>query len=154
MGSVVYAQRSQARQERIVAMLSLETMGYYADEPGTQVYPFPLNLVYPSQGNFIGFIGNLASGRLVRRAIRTFRRHARFPSEGAVLPAAVPGVGWSDQWAFWQQGYPGMMITDTAPYRYPYYHTPHDTPDKIDGARLARVVGGMEHVVAEMAGAN
>ncbi len=154
MGSMVYAQRSRTRQERIVAMLSLETMGYYADEPGIQVYPFPLNLFYPSQGNFIGFIGNLASRRLVRAAVRTFRRHTRFPSEGAALPAAVPGVGWSDQWAFWQQGYPGLMVTDTALYRYPYYHTAADTPDKIDDERLARVVGGLEHVIEELAGVN
>ncbi len=152
MGSVVYAQRSRARRERIVAMLSLETIGYYADEPGSQAYPFPLNLVYPAQGNFIGFIGNLASRRLVRTAIAAFRRRTAFPSEGAVLPAAVPGVGWSDQWAFWQQGYPGLMVTDTALFRYPYYHTTADTPDKVDYPRLARVVGGLEHVIEELTG--
>ncbi len=152
MGSLVYAQRSRSRQERIVAMLSLETMGYYADEPGSQVYPFPFKLFYPAQGNFIAFIGNLASRRLVRTVIAAFRRHTRFPSEGAALPAAVPGVGWSDQWAFWQQGYPGLMVTDTALFRYPYYHTAGDTPDKVDYPRLARVVGGLEHVIAELIG--
>lgn len=151
MGSLVYAQRARARGERIVAMLSLETMGYYADEPGSQAYPFPLNLVYPAQGNFIAFIGNLASRRLVRTVVAAFRRHTKFPSEGAALPAAVPGVGWSDQWAFWQQGYPGLMVTDTAPFRYPYYHTTDDTPDKINYARLARVVGGLKHVIEELA---
>ncbi len=150
MGSVVYAQRCRGRQERIVAMLSLETMGYYADEPGSQVYPFPFKLFYPAEGNFIAFIGNYASRRLVRTVVALFRRHARFPSEGAALPATVPGVGWSDQWAFWQHGYPGLMVTDTALFRYPYYHTARDTPDKIDYARLARVVGGLEHVVAEL----
>ncbi len=152
MGSVVYAQRSHARQERIVAMLSLETMGYYADEPGSQAYPFPLNLVYPAQGNFIGFIGNLASRHLVRTVVAAFRRRTSFPSEGTALPAAVPGVGWSDQWAFWQQGYPGLMVTDTALFRYPYYHTTADTPDKVDYPRLARVVGGLEHVIEELTG--
>ena len=49
----------------------------------------------------------------------------RFPSEGATAPSSIPGVGWSDQWSFWQAGYPGVMVIDTAPFRYPYYHTAH-----------------------------
>ncbi len=151
MGSVVYAKRSHKAGDKIVAMLSLETMGYYSDEPGTQKYPFPLNLVYPSSGNFIGFIGNIKSGDLVRDAIASFRRHVQFPSEGAALPAQIPGVGWSDQWSFWQEGYPGIMVTDTAPYRYPYYHTAQDTADKINFDRLARVVAGLEKVISDLA---
>lgn len=132
-------------------MLSLETMGYYSDEPGTQKYPFPLNFVYPSRGNFIAFIGNIKSGSLVRNAIASFRRHAQFPCEGAALPAQIPGVGWSDRWSFWQAGYPGIMVTDTAPYRYPYYHTTQDTIDKINFERLARVVAGLEKVISDLA---
>jgi hypothetical protein len=58
----------------------------------------------------------------------------------------VEGVGWSDHWAFWQEGYPGVMVTDTAVFRYPYYHDPEDTPDKLDFTRIARVVAGLEHV--------
>jgi len=42
------------------------------------------------------------------------------------------------------------MITDTAPYRYPEYHSVSDTPDKIDYERLARVVAGMEKVIREL----
>ncbi len=152
MGSVVYAKRCRDRGEKVVAMLSLETIGYYSNEEGSQEYPFPINLFYPSTGNFIGFVGNLASGNLVREAIASFRRHAKYPSEGAALPDKVPGVGWSDQWAFWQQGYPGIMVTDTALFRYPYYHTSADTPDKVDYERMARVVAGLEGVVADLAG--
>ncbi|MEB3181268.1 MAG: M28 family peptidase [Nostocaceae cyanobacterium] len=152
MGSLVYAKRCRERNENIVAMLSLETMGYYSDEKGSQKYPAPLNLVYPSVGNFIGFVGNVNSGALVTQVIAAFRRQTQFPSEGAALPAQIPGVGWSDHWAFWQQGYPGVMVTDTAPFRYPHYHTIDDTPDKIDYARLARVVLGLERVIAELAG--
>lgn len=151
MGSVVYAKRSHARSENIVAMLSLETMGYYSDEEGSQRYPSVLRWVYPSTGNFIGFVSNVSSGRLLRQALRTFRNTTPFPSEGGALPADLPGIGWSDHWAFWQQGYPAIMITDTAPFRYPHYHTAHDTPDKIDYDRLARVVVGLEKVVMDLA---
>lgn len=147
MGSRVYARQARQKGERIVAMLSLETMGYYTDAPGTQKYPFPLGLFYPSRGNFIGFVGDTASRSLVRQCIALFRKSASFPSEGAALPGGLPGIGWSDHWAFWQEGYPALMITDTAPFRYAHYHTLEDTPDKIDYDRFARVMDGVEQVV-------
>jgi hypothetical protein len=151
MGSLVYAKQMGQRKEKVVAMLSLETMGYFSDTEGSQKYPFPIGLFYPNQGNFIAFIGNLNSGDLVRRSIRSFRRHTQFPSEGAVLPDWVAGIGWSDQWSFWEQGYPGIMITDTAPYRYPYYHSKDDTPDKINFDKFARVVSGLSEVISDLA---
>src|SRR5262249_13405932 len=125
--------------------------GYYSDTPGSQSFPIPLGMFYPSTGNFIGFVGNFASGKLVREAIASFRRHARFPSEGTVLPELISGVGWSDHWSFWQEGYPALMVTDTAPFRYPYYHTREDTPEKLDYDRLALVVDGLRAVVADPA---
>jgi hypothetical protein len=154
MGSYVYAGRCRARGDRISAMISLETIGYFSNVPGSQKYPmFGLGLIYPRAGNFIGFVGNVASRDLVRRAIGEFRRKARIPSEGAALPAAIPGVGWSDQWSFWQYGYPGIMVTDTAPFRYPHYHKASDTPDKLDYDSMTRVVAGMEGVIRHLANA-
>jgi Zn-dependent M28 family amino/carboxypeptidase len=152
MGSLVYAQRCKQRSENVVAMLSLETLGYYSDKMGSQNYPTLLSAIYPQQGNFIGFVSNIASGALVREAIASFRRSTQFPSEGATLPGEISGVGWSDQWSFWQQGYPALMVTDTAPFRYPYYHTLEDTPDKVNFEHLARVVVGLEHVIADLSG--
>jgi Zn-dependent M28 family amino/carboxypeptidase len=152
MGSRVNARNCRARGENVVAMLSLETIGFYSDAEGSQSYPLPFSLFYPSKANFIGFIGNVGSGDLVRRAIRTFREKTPFPSEGAALPGFVPGVGWSDQWSFWEEGYPAIMVTDTALFRYPHYHASTDTPDKIDYLRCARVVHGLREVVAELSG--
>lgn len=150
MGSAYYARQCRRRGDAIVAMFSLETMGYYSDRPGSQRYPFPMGMLYPSRGDFIGFVGNVGSRALVKKAIGSFRRHARFPSEGAALPSWVPGVGWSDHASFWEQDYPALMVTDTAPFRYPYYHRPGDTPDKIDYARLSRVVDGIGDMVSEL----
>jgi Zn-dependent M28 family amino/carboxypeptidase len=152
MGSVRYARRSRERGENIVAMLSLETIGYYSDTPGSQHYPFPLSLFYPSTGNFLAFVSNLKSRSLLHEVISTFRRHARFPSDGVAAPAAIPGVDWSDHGSFWAAGYPALMVTDTAPYRYPHYHRESDTPDKVDYERLARVVTGLAAVVRTLAG--
>jgi Zn-dependent M28 family amino/carboxypeptidase len=150
MGSLVYARGCKDRKENVVAMYSLETMGYYSDEKGSQKYPPPLGFVYPSTGNFIAFVGNMGSGDLVRSSIGIFRKHVQFPSEGGALPGFIPGVGWSDHWAFWKAGYQAVMITDTAPFRYPHYHLATDTPDKVDYERLARVTTGIEKVIAEV----
>jgi len=151
MGSLVYASEARRSSDDIVAMLSLETIGYYSDRPDSQKYPLPFSLFYPDRGNFIGFVGNLSSRHLVRRCVAAFRRHSDFPSEGASPPGWITGVGWSDHWAFWQHGYAALMVTDTAPFRYAHYHGTGDTPDKLDYDRMTRVVSGLIEVVAELA---
>lgn len=151
MGSWVYAEKCRQEEQDIVAVLSLETMGYFTNEKDSQKYPPPLNLLYPSTGNFIGFVSNTESRSFQRKVIKTFRQHAKIPSEGASLPARVQGVGWSDHWSFWQEDYVGLMVTDTAPFRYPHYHKATDTPDKINFPEMAKVVEGLKFVVEDQA---
>ena len=152
MGSLVYAKRCKERGDRITAMISLETIGYFSDEPGSQKYPGAgLGFFYPSKGNFIGFATNTNSRALLRTVVSAFRKADKLPSESAALPAAIPGIGWSDHWSFWQCGYPAVMVTDTAPFRYRHYHEPSDTPDKLDYDRFALVVSGMESVIGQLA---
>jgi Peptidase family M28 len=155
MGSFVYASRCKQRGDKIAAMVSLETIGYFSDAPHSQSYPAPgLDFLYPTTGNFIGFVGDLRSRALLRRALSIFRAQEKLPSEGAALPAFIPGVSWSDQWSFWKNGYPAIMVTDTAPFRYRPYHEPTDTPDKLDYDRFALVVSGIEKVIDDLAGEN
>jgi Zn-dependent M28 family amino/carboxypeptidase len=150
MGSYVYAKRCRERKEKITAMLSLETIGYYADEPGTQSYPIGFHPGYPDRGNFLGFVANFRSAPLLRRALKSFRSATSLPAAGAAAPAAIPGIGWSDHWSFWQFGYSALMLTDTAPYRYPYYHSAEDTSEKLDYERLARAVKGVAAIIREL----
>lgn len=152
MGSRVYASAARKAGDNVVAMLSLETIGYYSEEKNSQQYPRPFNLVYPDTGNFLAFVGDIASRPLVRKSIALFRESSRFPSEGLAAPGSVPGVGWSDHWSFWQEGYQGAMLTDTAPFRYPNYHEATDTPDRIDYRRMALVVEGVGRVLVGLAG--
>jgi hypothetical protein len=152
MGSLRHARAARDRREQVVAMISLESIGIYDDTAGSQEYPFPLASFYPDRGDFLAFVANRRSAPLVRRAIASFRRHTAFPSEGLAAPEWLPGVGWSDQWAFWQAGYQAVMVTDTAPFRYAHYHRPSDTAERIDGERLARVVAGLGRVALELAG--
>lgn len=151
MGSLVYAKELKRRGENVVAAIPLETIGYYSDKEGSQQYPAVLGSFYPKQGNFIAMVGNVASAELVRQAVGAFRKSVKFPVEGAAAPSAITGVSWSDQWSFWEQGYPAIMVTDTAPFRNPHYHLPSDTPDTLDYDRMTRVVSGMKGVLEEFA---
>jgi Zn-dependent M28 family amino/carboxypeptidase len=152
MGSWVHAQALSQAGRPVAAVLSLETIGWYSEEPGSQQYPFPFDRLYPGTGNFLAFVGDLHSRALVRRALGSFRANSRFPSEGASVPALVEGADWSDHWSYAQFGMPAIMLTDTAPFRYPYYHTAQDTPDKVGYESLARVVKGVEAVVRDLSG--
>lgn len=151
MGSYVYARDCRASGENIVAMLSLEMLGVYSDDPGSQRYPQPFNLFYPEVANFIAFVTNSSYRKLVRKCVGLFRQHARFPSEGGAAPSGMRDAGRSDHWGFWQFGYPALMVTDTSNFRYAHYHTARDTPDKLDFDRLARVTAGLAAVVRALA---
>jgi Zn-dependent M28 family amino/carboxypeptidase len=150
MGSLVYAKQCRERSDRVVAMLSIESVGFYATSPGSQRYPAGLGLIYPSRGDFVAFVGNVFSRSLVHEAIRTFRSAEALPSLGAALPNAIPGTGWSDHWSFGQQEFPGIQVTDTAPYRNPYYHTAEDTSERLDYDRLARFTSAMRAVIVKL----
>ena len=147
MGSLIYAKRLKQSGERVFGMFALETMGFYSDEENSQRYPPPLGLLYPTTGNFVAFVGLTSSRAFVRRTVGAFRAVAPFPSVGGTAPGIIPGIDWSDHWSFEQVGIPAVMITDTALFRYPHYHTPADTPDKVDYESLARVVSGLELVI-------
>ena len=153
MGSLVYARGCRERGEAIVAMLSLETIGFYDAAEKSQHYPFPVGLFYPSTGNFVAFVGNFGSrspGATCHR--RRFASTRPSPRRARPRPTSIPGVGWSDHWAFWQAGYDALMVTDTALFRHDDYHTPLDAIDRIDFDGFARVVDGLRHVVADLAG--
>jgi Zn-dependent M28 family amino/carboxypeptidase len=131
MGSLVYARAARKRGDRIRLMISLEMLGYYSSKPGSQLYPPLFRFFYPDRAEFIAFVSNLRSRRLMHRAVQVFRTHSDFPLEHTTSVALVRGVAASDHFSFWRQGYPAFMVTDTAYYRYPYYHTAFDTPDKL-----------------------
>ena len=128
-------------------MISLETIGYYSEEPGSQRYPSPFHWFLPDRGNFIAMVSNFRSVALLARAAWAFRSGTTLRLIASPAPERMPGVGWSDHWSFWQLGYPALMVTDTAPYRYPHYHSRADTPDKLDYERMARVVAGVAAVL-------
>jgi Peptidase family M28 len=147
MGSWIYARACRRRSDDVVAMLSLETIGYYADSHRAKHAPFPLNYISPWRPDFLAVLGNLRSRGLVQQVVGAFDEAGEVRCKSAALPGVLPGVRSSDQWSFWQEGYPAVMLTDTAWLRYRHYHRPSDTPEKLDFRRLAQVTMGVTHVL-------
>jgi hypothetical protein len=151
MGSMVYAKAARERGDPIRFMISLETIGCYRNQQGSQTYPPLLKYFYPGTGNFITFVSNLRSRRSMRDCVRAFSSVTDFPVQSIATLALVPGVSWSDHLAFWRHGYKAFMITDTAFYRYPYYHTAQDTPDKLNYGPYAEMTNGLFLMLSRLA---
>jgi Zn-dependent M28 family amino/carboxypeptidase len=151
MGSAVHARSLKASGRRVRAMICLEMLGCFSDAPASQQFPFPLlRLFYPGRGNFIAVVGNV-SGILLTRRVKRSMRAAESPVYSINAPAIVPGIDLSDHSSFWREGFPAVMITDTAFYRNSRYHTAGDTPDTLDYARMAEVVRGLFRAVVDLA---
>jgi Zn-dependent M28 family amino/carboxypeptidase len=136
LGSRAYAAHLRAAQEEILGAIVLECVGCARSEEGSQQAPPGLPLAVPTVGDFLGIVGNQASAALTA-TIERAARHAVADLKTLVL--LVPGQGElfpdtrrSDHAAFWQHGYPAVMLTDTANYRNPHYHQPTDTIETLN----------------------
>ena len=150
MGSLRYAKMIAASGERLVGMLSLETLGSFSFEPGSQRYPLNINLFFPDAANFIAFVAMPGSRDFLHNVIGAFRLHAKVASIGGVATDLIPGIGWSDHWSFAQYGIPAVMVTDTALFRYEAYHTTRDKADQVDFSMVARITEALQRVLTDL----
>ncbi len=146
VGSTVCAEKWKSQQRPLHLMLSLEMLGYFSSAPQSQQYPLDLlSRIYPSTGDFIALIGNLASvPKMV--SIKRFLRRAQMPCQW--LPIVnrgqqLPDTRRSDHAPFWDAGYPAVLVTDTANLRNPHYHSASDRLDTLDIDLMAKVTQGL-----------
>lgn len=152
MGSAVHARSLAESGKRASLMLSLECIGYFSDEPGSQDHPVRLlHAMYPTTGNFISLVGFYQDGDVARQVKAAMKSASDLPVYSINAPGFVVGVDFSDHLNYWNEGYVGMMVTDTAFYRNKAYHTPQDTADRLDYRRMAKVVDGVRAVVMQHA---
>ena len=152
-GSRIHARALRAEKAEVKAMMSLEMVGYFSDEPKSQRYPLDLLLkwFYPSKGNFITVVGKSGSGSLIKNIKKDMARATPLPVRSLKAPSflksLVRTVGRSDHGAFWEVGYPAVMITDTSEFRNEHYHQDTDVPELLDYRRMAMVTVGVERAI-------
>lgn len=144
MGSRVYAKMARRQAEKIDGMICLEMVGYACHEPGCQDYPFPLMFMnYPKKGDFIGIVNNFKSRKFARNLTAQFQKNQQLPVVRLTVPLngwILPAVRLSDHASFWDQGFRAVMVTDSAFFRNPRYHTAADTMDTLDYGFMAELV--------------
>ena len=149
MGSMVFARQCRSRGDALRAMICLESLGVFSDDPDTQALPPGVEHLIPKGfradvGNFVAIIDDGRDPALFADFCAGFSTPAAIPA----LPATLPHLGVSDHWSFWQCDYPAIMLTDTAMFRNEHYHAASDTPEKLDYQRMAAVFEATCHAVA------
>ena len=155
MGSRIYARSLKERGEQVEAMLCLESVGYYSQKQGSQSFPFLvfwLRWRYPTTGNFITIVSNADSQPLQTQVRDVLTAHMDLPVETYTGPWWIPGVDWSDHGSFWSEGYPAVMLTDTALFRNPHYHRSTDLPDTLDYRAMTDLVRGLSRALTALDG--
>ena len=144
MGSYIHAKSLSDAKVNVLGMISLEMIGYFKDEKGTQDYPTALlKLIYGSRGNFITLVRKFGAGKFACQFNRAFRQTNVIRTKAFVGPAALPGIDFSDHLNYWAFGFSALMVTDTAFYRNKNYHEPTDTLETLDLKRMAKVIDGV-----------
>lgn len=141
MGSAWHASELAASGRAVRLMLSLEMIGYFNDAPASQRYPVPaMRLMYGDRADFIALVGKFGDFGITRKAKAIMSGATDLPLYSINAPASIPGIDFSDHRSYWEHGFPALMVTDTAFYRYRHYHQAGDTYEKLDYRRMAKVV--------------
>jgi aminopeptidase YwaD len=155
VGSVAYATNLRTSGQKVIGAIVLECVGYARSKPGSQQRPPRVPIEVPSVGDFLAVVGNENSGRLVTAVTSSGGRAVPLLK---MVPLVVPGRGEmlpdtrrSDHAAFWDQGFPAVMLTDTANFRNPHYHRPTDTIETLNLDFLENVTTALTAAVADLA---
>lgn len=152
MGSAAHARAVKEAGKTVKAMISLEMIGYFSDQPHSQDSPMAaLEYIYPTTGNFIALVSNLSNIALTRAVKKSMRSASSLPVHSINAPVAIPGIDHSDHRNYWAEGFPALMITDTAFYRNKNYHTANDIPESLDYKRMEMVVAGAFRAIVDLA---
>ncbi len=150
MGSAWHAFKMREEKIDIKLMISLEMLGYFSSLESSQQYPLPLlNLFYPNKGNYIAIIGLLNQGGITKKAKSLMQAATKMEVYSINAPRIIPGIDFSDHLNYWNEGYPAIMITDTAFFRNHAYHTADDVPDRLDYEKMADVLSGVLNLITK-----
>ncbi len=153
MGSNFYARQAKKDGHQILGMLCLESVGYYSQEPNSQSIPLALKLMgYSTTGNFLGIISDRRSKPLMHSLEKALKTGCRLPVATLAVPLGgylLPEVRLSDHANFWDQGFPAVMLTDTAFMRNPNYHAESDCLETVDLDAMVQLTLGLVNFIRQ-----
>jgi len=148
MGSAVHARSLKKDSVDVIGMISLEMIGFYSKERGSQGYPASImKLVYPSKSNYISLLSKFGGGQFLRKVRRGMKAQKTVSVRSVSAPVSIPGIDYSDHFNYWDQGYDALMITDTSFYRNDNYHMPSDLPSNLNYEKMAAVTNGVFQLI-------
>ena len=154
IGSNHFVKEAKRSKRKYGAVLILECVGYTNKVPGSQDIPPLVRIPVPERGDFLGVIANYRSKSLMKAFHRITNEHVpelnivsyKVPLSGYIIPQ----TRWSDHASFWNRGYPALMLTDTAMFRNPYYHTPYDKYENLDFTFVTNVTKAVVSVILNL----
>jgi len=154
IGSDHFAKEAKRLKRRYEAVFILESVGYTDNTEGSQVVPVFVRIPIPKKGNFLGVIANRKSKAIMNAFHSTASEYVpelvvvsyKVPLSGRIIPE----TRFSDHASFWNCGYPALMLTDTAMFRNPHYHTYHDKSQTLDFTFIVNVTKAVVSVILKL----
>lgn len=154
IGSDLFAKEARRLKRRYQAVFILESVGYTDSEEGSQVVPLFVRMPVPKKGNFLGVIANSKSKAIMDAFHGVAREHVQelitVPYKVPLSGRIIPETRFSDHASFWNYGYPALMLTDTAMFRNPHYHTHHDRFETLDFNFIRNVTKAVVSVILKL----
>jgi len=149
VGSSEWVAKAMREKREIIGVINLETVGYAVEQKKSQIYPPLLHPIlfqkykvkmFNKVGNFITVVSDKKSNILAKSFCKQCKNEfiklpyvkARIPLSFETIAKRFFDLVRSDHAPFWREGIPALMITDSANFRYPFYHTEADTIDKLN----------------------
>ena len=150
MGSFYHAKQLVKQGKTVTMMLSLDSVGYYSSEDDSQKYPYSfMHYFYPGQGDFIRISGRLQDISEVRTVKKSFSKIEGLRTYSVNIPEVISFIKGSDNVNYWIQGFPAVLISDTAEQRYNAHHTKHDVPENLNYEKMALIVQAVGEVIIQ-----
>lgn len=158
VGSRRWAAAARRGGVRYRGALVLEMIGFRSDAAASQAIPWPIRWMGLRRvGDYLAAVGDGKS----RGLLRAFVEAGGAAAPGLrVVTLVSPLRGWlvwatrrSDHASFWSNGFPALLLTDTANLRNPHYHRAGDTLATLDLRFAAGVVDATVACVRALAGA-
>ena len=167
VGSSHWVKKTVEEGKKIKGVINLETIGFRSNKKKSQRFPPLMHpIIFPSYkvkarkliGNFISVISDKNSKELGKAFCKMCKQEGiKLPYLWVKLPLRFEKIAkWAidtlraDNAPFWRENIPALMITDTADFRYPYYHTEADKIDKLDFDFIRKVTQATIATVLDM----